>query len=135
MSTTIAVPLLAADRLQRLGRLAKLFQLLRSVSGPITTPENLRQTLSTLLEVAGLVGLDQEWIDRIEHILNDENVFQIVLAVVRALSGWSGSVGGDNQMRVSSASQQVTVNAQAFVDWLPVVVQLNQLLHQLREGD
>ncbi len=134
MSTTIAVPMLAADRLQRLSRLAKLMQLLRTFSGPLTTPENLRQALNTLLEVAGLVGLDDEWVNRLEQILNDENVFQIVLAIVRALSGWSGAVGGDNQLRVSSVSQQVTVHAQAFVDWLPIVVQLIQLLRQLR-GD
>ncbi|MBL8830715.1 MAG: hypothetical protein JNM18_27320 [Planctomycetaceae bacterium] len=134
MSTTIAIPMLAADRLQRLSRLAKLMQLLRTFSGPLTTPENLRQALNTLLEVAGLVGLDDEWVNRLEQILSDENVFQIVLAVVRALSGWSGAVDSGNQLRVSSVSQQVTVHAQSFVDWLPIVVQLLQLLRQLR-GD
>ncbi len=71
-----------------------------------------------------------KWVNRLEQILNDDNVFQIVLAIVPALSGWSGAVGGDNQLRVSSVSQQVTVHAQAFVDWLPIVVQLIQLLRQ-----
>lgn len=134
MSSTIAVPMLAADRFQRIGRIAQLLRLLQKFNGPLTSPENLREALGALLEVAGLVGLDQEWIERLEHIRNDEHVFQIVLAVVRAISGWSGAVAGDNQVRVSSASQQVTVSAQSFVDWLPIVVQIIQLLRQLR-GD
>jgi hypothetical protein len=135
MSTaSVAVPLLVSERLLRLQRLAQLFAVLRRLTDPLTSPEALKQAIHTLLEIAQLLGLDDDWADRLQQVLEDERRFQIVLAVVRAIAGWSGSIDGMNRLRVSSASQQVVVEAQAFVDWLPIVVQILQLLKQLR-GD
>ena len=135
--STLALPVVAADRLQAIARLAQLFKLLRGINGPLTSPENLRQLLHTLGEIGKLIGLDAEWLERLEQIVTDERVFQIVLAIVRALAGWSGTItpgasSNDHQLRVAIASQQLAVDAQSFIDWLPIVVTLIQLLRDLR---
>jgi len=133
-SATIAVPMLVNDRLSRLSRLAQLFAVLRRLSDPLTSPESLRQALGTLVEIAQLLGFDDDWGDKLQQMVNDERLFQIALAIVRAISGWSGNVDGLNRLHMTNASQHIVVDAQSFVDWLPIVVQIIQLLKQLR-GD
>jgi len=132
MSATIPLPGLAADRLQRIARLNQLLRLLRGLTGPLADPENLRSTLYLLLEIGRLVGLEPEWLERLERIVGDDRVFAIVLAIVRAVSGWTSALEAKGQLSVRSAAAGETVAAQGFFDWLPIVVEIIHLLRQLR---
>lgn len=145
---------------QRIRDLLELLAGLRSIDQPLTTADGLRASLELLLRLAEFVGIEPSWTDRIRQILNDPRVFELVLAVVRYLDGFvNAAAPNDGVSAAASTGEQTaqprdintseintsdigdstindsiiaTVDAQAFIDWLPIVVQILSLLNKLR---
>ncbi|MEX0710899.1 MAG: hypothetical protein WD278_01030 [Pirellulales bacterium] len=128
--------LLAANQFQRFRELLRLLAALRDISEPLTTPEGLKKAIAVLLELAAFLGLDQELVERIRLILSDERVFQLVLAIVGYLAGLLRLNGetGDGRLRLTAVDGQAEFNVETrgFLEWLPFVLQLIELIRRLR---
>ncbi len=109
----------------RLGRLRDLLDLLADIQQmrePLTTPGGLRQALELLARLAELIGIDLQWIERVQAVLADERVFNIVLAVMQYVlfSLWE-----DAEATVFDFSgESCGIDAQSFSEWLPLVLEL-----------
>ena len=135
MATT-ALPVLRPHGPNKVGELLRLIARLRTIDDVIS-PEGLRQAIELALEFAALLGMESEFIDRLRVILADESVFQTVLAIVRFLGGLIDVVGEPAQgaIRLSSVDggTQSDVTIQGFLEWLPTVLQILELIRQLSE--
>ncbi len=137
----------------RFGKLSEMLELLSALRGieqPLTAPEGLRQSLELLLRLAQFAGVDPRWTARLRMLLDDRELFELALAIVRYLArvmdSYVGSAvtPGDKpdtpspaQPSIAAAAANppappVTVDGQSFVDWLPIVLQILSLLRQLR---
>ena len=133
---TAAIPLVQVP----LGGLSKLRDLLslladiRAVTAPLTSAEGLKQTLTLVLHLADTLGVDPAWSHRLAAILDDQGVFNIVLAIIQYLSGVAGAEHADNTIRVhlTASEPAVIVDEASFLAWLPLVIQLLSLLRQIR---
>ncbi|MEX2141326.1 MAG: hypothetical protein WD894_18820 [Pirellulales bacterium] len=125
-------------KLQQLGVLRDVVELIgriRQIQQPITSADGLRQTLELILHFAELLGVSGELTDRLRQILADENVFQIVLGIVRFLLGAAGAETETGQLRAMFADgTSVVVEPQDFLSWLPIVVQIINLIRLIRGG-
>lgn len=123
-------------RFERLGLVRDVLELIgriRQIGEPITSPGGLRQTIELILHFAELLGVSGELTDRLRQILGDENVFQIVLGIVRLLLGAAGADTDDGKLRASFADGSTAViEPQDFLSWLPIVVQIINLIRIIR---
>ncbi len=133
MSTPQTIDPFFFERFTKIRELIDVIASLRDLSEPITTPEGLRQTVELLARVARLVGIDPAWIDRLLSILDDEATFRVVLAVVHFVLQNVSRIAVGGAVRISlTEDDDVHLTAHAFVDWLPLVMQIINLLGQLR---
>jgi len=108
---------------------------LREIREPLTNADALRRSLELLARFAEFISVDGQWIERIKSILSDENVFNIVLAIVRLLAGFVVAKRDEGTFVVAMAEgPDAVIEAQAFIDWLPLIFQLLDLLRQIRNG-
>ncbi len=126
-----------AFSLSRFGKIRDILSLIgdiRAITEPISSAEGLRQSIELLIHLASLVGIDSRWTDRLRSILDNDAVFDIVLAIVRYVSGIASHETDNDGVRVMLADDghEVVVDAQSFVDWLPIVIQIISLLRQIR---
>jgi hypothetical protein len=125
-------------KLQQLGLMRDALELIgqiRNVQDPITSPGGLRQSIELVLRFAELLGVSGELTDRLRQILADENVFQIVLGIVRFLLGALDDDTAGRELRASfDVGSTVVVEAQALLSWLPIVVQIIHLIRMIRGG-
>lgn len=135
MSTSTA---LDQYRFQQLGRLRDVLELIgriREISEPITSPEGLRQTIELLLRFADLLGVSADVTERLRQILADENVFQIVLAIVRFLYGVATMEAQDGRMvAFADDRSQLQIDVKDFMSWLRIVIEIINLLRLIRGG-
>lgn len=135
MNATMPGPL-AASQFQRFRDLLRLLAALRDISEPLTTPEGLKKAIAVLLELAVFLGLDQQLVERIRLILSDERVFQLVLAIVGYLAGLLRLDGetGDGRLRLTALDGQgeLNVETRGFLEWLPFILQIIELIRRLR---
>jgi hypothetical protein len=119
----------------KLREFLRLLAALASIGEPITTPEGLRKALTVVLQLAQFLGLGQEFIDRVQKILADEHVFQIVLSIVQYLAGVLQMTRGQHDSRIRfvavDGSLGTIVEAQDFIEWLPFVLQLVDLIQRI----
>jgi hypothetical protein len=81
------------------------------------------------------LGVGDELTGRLRQILTDENFFQIVLSIVRFLMGEFGTEAVDGKLRASLADgTSVVIEPQAFLSWLPIVVQIINIIRLIRGG-
>jgi hypothetical protein len=127
---------LAECRFRQLGLMRDVLELtgrIRQIQAPITSTDGLRQTIELVLHFADLLGVSSEFTDRLRQILTDENVFQIVLGIVRFLLGDGGVEASDGKLRAAFADGSSTViEPQDFLSWLPIVVQIINLIRIIR---
>ena len=121
---------------QQLGLLRDVLELIgriRQVSDPITSPDGLRQTIELVLRFAELLGVSGELTDRLRQILADDNVFHVVLGIVRLLFGAAAVTTDDGKVRVSFVDGTTAeVEPQDLLSWLPIVVQIINLIRLIR---
>ena len=125
-------------KLQQLGQMHDVLALIgriRQLQEPITSPDGLRQTIELVLHFAQLLGVSGELTDRLRQILADENVFQIVLSIVRFLLGMAGGESPAGNLRASfDVGNTRRIEQQDLLSWLPIVVQIINLIRLIR-GD
>lgn len=130
----------------RIGDLLELIGQIRRLPDNLTSAEGLRQALSLLLGVARFAGVDPHWIERIEAALANEALLNVLLAVVRYVYG-AIARETDDGIRITlvdasasrpadagSTPDDIVVDAQSLIDWLPIAVQIIGLLRQIRGG-
>jgi hypothetical protein len=116
----------------KLRELLGLLDAVRAIRDPLSTPDGLRASLELVLRLAEFAGVDPSWTNRVRTILDDPRVFDIVLAVVRYLDGL---IDGEESARVladSEAAGQEAFEANDFVDWFPLILQIIALVRELR---
>jgi hypothetical protein len=123
----VSQALLPAEVLPRLRQALTLLASIRNLTAPPTSADGLKQSLALVFELAQLVGLDPQWIDRAQQLVNDPAVFNILLAVVQYLA----------QLAARSQSPATNVNAsaldaQSLADWLPLLFEVLHALLNLR---
>jgi hypothetical protein len=131
------LPILHSQSLDKIRDLLRIIADLRGI-GDITTPDGLRRAIEFVLELADLIGLDEKLVERLRTILADQNVFQIVLSIVRFLAGFVDVVGepADGRFHLSSVDGQTQsdMSIRGFLEWLPIVLQILDLLRRLSEA-
>jgi hypothetical protein len=119
----------------RFASLRQLFELVSQIgrlSEPITSPTGLRKATEIVVSLGRLVGIDAAWLDRLRTALDNEVVFGVVLALVRLAAQAATASNDDRGLRISSADADVVLTGQAIADWLPIVLELIELLRTLR---
>jgi hypothetical protein len=133
MTASLSVP--AALFPGRFASLRQLFELVSQIgrlSEPITSAAGLRKAIEIVVSLGRLVGIDAALVDRLQAALDNEAVFGVVLALVR-LAAQAATVSNDDRgLRISSADVDVVLTGQAIADWLPIVLELIELLRALR---
>lgn len=134
MTATTALAPAPLGSLSKLRDLLGLLADIRAITAPLTSADGLKQALTLVLHLADVIGVDPAWSNRLAAILADPGVFNVVLAIIKYLSGVAGAEKSDNTIRVqpSASEPEVIVDETSFLAWLPVVIQLVSLLRQIR---
>lgn len=123
--------------LVKLRDLVRIIGALRDIEDPFASREGLRQSISLLLELAGLLGVPTEWADQVRAIIGDDRLLEVFLAVLQYVLGLAEHAVEDGSVRVwvqGRPDRAVTVDQKSLLDWLPLVVQIIGLLKLIR-GD
>lgn len=135
MTQALSIENFGINRFATIRDILDLIRRIGDIGEPITTPEGLGKAIEILLRFAELVGIDPEWTDKLRTIVKDENVFLIVLAIVRFVLGMPSRQAAPNEFHVlMHDGGTLVVDAQSFLQWLPVVLQIISLIRQIRGG-
>ncbi len=129
---TLSPAALFPGRFGALRQLLELLSQLGRLDEPITTPVGLRQAIQFAIAVGRLAGLDAGWLERLQAALDNEAVFGVVLALVRLAAQAASASNDDAGLRISTADADIVLTGQAIADWLPIVLELVELLRLLR---
>jgi hypothetical protein len=132
MSPTItlrSIPRALPSLLDLQGLLA-LLKKLQQFSEPLATADGLRQAIELLVQLGNAAGLNSAWIGRLQSLLTDQNAFNTVLSII----AWLESLLGSSNAPASDATAppELAIDAQSLADWLPIVLQILQLIQSIR---
>ena len=131
MNATLTIPRFPPPLAAKLGNLASLLAELRAAAAALATPDGLKKAIAILIDVADALGMDAAWTAKLQALLSDQNVFEVALVIVQFIESLFGSSPPPLPSAAASAGDPVTLDAQAFADWLPVVMQILQVIEQL----
>jgi hypothetical protein len=123
-----------ALRLAKLRELLDLVALLRRIEWPIQTADDLRAAIAIVVRLGELVGVDPQWTARLQSILENPAVFDVVLAIARFLSSQMAGDATDSLSIQSEGLLVLEIDAQSFAAWLPIVLQILELIRQLSQS-
>jgi hypothetical protein len=141
MNATLTIPQFPPVHTAKLSSLLGLLDELRQAAASLATPEGLQNAIGLLIKIGDALGMDPNWTEQLQTILSDQNIFGVVLVIVRFLNSllpsggqpasaaWVGA-GSSN----ATPPGKVSLDAQAFINWLPIVIQILQLLQQIAAG-
>lgn len=132
MSDPNAIPSATFPRWGKIRDVLAVLAAIRDIREPLGSAEGLRQSLALLIQLAEVVGVEPAWTGKLRSILEEPGVFAIVLALVQYVLGTAPKAASDDCIRMGAADGDVTLHAADFAQWLPLVVQLIQLLRQIR---
>jgi hypothetical protein len=110
--------------------LLALLKKLQQLAEPLATADGLRQALEMLVEIGGAAGLNSAWIAQLQSLLSDQNAFDTVLSLIAWLESLLGS--GSATASEVAAPAELAIDAQSLADWLPIVLQILQLIQSIR---
>lgn len=131
----------AFGQLGRLRELLDVIEEIRKVPDPLTSLDGLKRTLELVLRLAELAGVEKSWLDRLRKILADEAILRVVLAVTQYALGLVGFDSDGPTLRATvliregadgASREEIVVDAEGFIEWLPLVLQLIRLVLKLR---
>ncbi|RIK84412.1 MAG: hypothetical protein DCC68_01660 [Planctomycetota bacterium] len=131
-ASSLAPAAVVAGRFASLKELVALLKSLGRLDEPITTPAGLRRVIELALSLGKLVGLDATWLQRLQSALDNEAVFELVLALVRLAAQAATARNHEKGLRIQTADAEVVLSATAITDWLPIVLELIELFRLLR---
>ncbi|HEX3997144.1 MAG TPA: hypothetical protein VHX65_01170 [Pirellulales bacterium] len=117
--------------------LLALLQKLQQLAAPLATADGLRQAIELLVQFGAAAGLNPAWLARLESLLSNTSGFNTVLSIIaylESLGGSSSSSGRPVGASASPATAELAIDAQSLVDWLPIVIQILQLIQSIRGG-
>ena len=124
-----------ALRLAKLRELLDLVALLHRIEWPIQTADDLRAAIAIVVRLGQLVGIDPQWTARLQSILDNPAVFDIVLAIARFLSSqMAANEAADGVNATSDTPWILEIEPQSFAAWLPIVLQILDLIRQLTQS-
>lgn len=130
MTDTLLLRPLAAEPARRLRDFLSLLAAVRDLRDPLTSEQGLRAALEILARLAELLAIDPDWIQRLRLALANERVFRIVLAIVQYAASLIGEEGEPSAAALEADA--LSLDAQTFSHWLPLVLELLTLWRQLR---
>jgi len=110
--------------------LLALLKKLEQLAQPLATADGLRQALEMLVQIGGAAGLNPAWIAQLQSLLSDQNGFNTVLSIIAWLESLLGS--GSTTAGVAAAPAELAIDAQTLANWLPIVLQILQLIQSIR---
>ena len=110
--------------------LLALLKKLQQLALPLATADGLRQAIAMLVQVGTAAGLNSAWINSLQNLLNDENAFDTALSIITYLESLLGS--GNTPANNAAAPAELAIDAQSLADWLPIVLQILQLIQSIR---
>jgi hypothetical protein len=132
--TQPSAPTNAFDGLSTLRQALQLLANIRNLAQPLASAAGLEQALTSLVQLANLLGVDTTWTARLQSILADPAVFNVVLLIVQHLLG-SGSQPGTASPSPSPATEQtqaIVLDQQTLSQWLPFITEIISLIRQIR---
>ncbi|MCE9604586.1 MAG: hypothetical protein K8U03_06730 [Planctomycetia bacterium] len=126
MSLPLVVRGLAWERLGRLRDVLELLAAVRDLDAPLDSPEQFRKLIALVVRLGGLFGIDDAWVERLNTILTDDDLVQVVLAIVHYVLHRTSRDAGDRAILTQS------IDRQSYIDWLPIVVELIRIVRQIR---
>ena len=129
-----SAPTNAFDGLSTLRQALELLANIRNLAQPLTSADGLEQALTSLVQLANLLGVSAAWTARVQSILADPAVFNVVLLIVQQLLG-SGSQPGTANPSPPPAPEQtqaITLDEQTLSEWLPFITEIISLIQQIR---
>ena len=131
MNATLSLPRFPPPLSVKLGSVLDWLDELRAAAAALATPDGLKRAVAILIDIAEALGLDAAWTARLQTILSDPAVLAVALVIVQFLDSLLGASGQPASATDSPATDTVTLDAQAFADWLPIVMQILQVIEQL----
>lgn len=132
MAASLSAPAVVAGRFAGIKGLVELLKSLGRLDEPITTPAGLRRVIEVALSLGKLAGLDATWLQRMQSALDNEAVFELVLALVRLAAQAATARNHEKGLRIQTADAEVLLSATAINEWLPIVLELIELFRLLR---
>ncbi|MBA4019542.1 MAG: hypothetical protein C0483_20455 [Pirellula sp.] len=130
MTATLSVRSAAWQRLAQLRELLDLVNDVRALDDPFAAPESFRRLITLVVRLGSAVGFDSVALERFEQLLTDDNLVAAVLAITHYVLRSTGfrTVG----LQATSNFAPLVVDAQSYAEWLPLVIELVQLVRKLR---
>lgn len=108
----------------------------------IRDKEHLKEIIAKLLDLAELFGLSGEWVQRLQAVLVDSQLLDIVWAIYEMFftsANASAQVSG-NHIAVSisrgdareASGESIQLNPSDLMEWLPLIIKLVDLLKSIR---
>jgi len=110
--------------------LLALLKKLQQLAQPLATADGLRQAIELLVQLGSAAGLNSAWISRLQSLLTDQNAFNTVLSIIAWLESLLGS--GSTPASEATTPLELAIDAQSLADWLPIVLQILQLIQSIR---
>ncbi len=126
--------LTSLTRFSRIRHALAVISALRRVRQPFTSAQGLKQSLELLLQLGRATGVERSALAPLQRMVEDEEAFQVVWAIVQYLGGLVCHEHGAAGTLTLTArdGNQTSIPAAAFFRWLPLVVQVMSLLRQIR---
>jgi hypothetical protein len=118
----------AFDGLGTLQQALKLLACIRNLAQPLTSAAGLEQALTSLVQLANLLGVSAAWTARVQSILADPAVFNLVQLMVLQLLG-SGSQPATPS---PSPAPAAVFNEETLNQWRPLSTEIIGLIRQIR---
>lgn len=125
MTTTLSVRSAAWQRLAQIRELLDLVNEVRALDDPFASPDDFRRLITLVVRLGSAFGFDSAWLERFERLLTDDDLVAVVLAITHYVLHSTG-------VKATNAVEPLVVDAQSYADWLPLVIELVQLVRKLR---
>lgn len=108
----------------KLSSLLALLKKLQQLALPLATADGLRQAIQVLVQFGAAAGLNSAWLSQLQSLLGDSGAFNTVLSIIAYLESLSSA-------NSEASNAGLTINAQSFANWLPLVIQILQLIESI----
>jgi hypothetical protein len=123
---------IAFDSLGALQQVLDLLADIRNLAQPLATAAGLEQALTSLVQLANLLGVSATWTARVQSILADPAVFNVVLLIVQQLLGSDSPPGTTGPSPAPAQMQAAAIDEQTLSQWLPFITEIISLIQQIR---
>ncbi len=107
--------------------LLALLKKLEQLAESLATADGLRQAIQLLVQLGTSAGLNSAWINQLQNLLTDSDAFNTVLSIIAYLESISTSTAD-----ATLPANELAIDAGSLANWLPLVIQILQLIQSIR---